>query len=94
MLGGGAQTWLQSGSLRNHPAHSAVNAPALLTGICCALLAVSQTAGIFFQPSFMTSADSAGPALLVPLLQILSLGLSAAAVTNYVQSVSPSCSFL
>jgi hypothetical protein len=32
------------------------------------------------------SADSAGPALLGPLFQILSLGLSAAAVTNYVQS--------
>lgn len=47
-----------------------------------------QTAGIFFQTSFLTSADSAGVPLLGPLMQILSLGLSAAAVTNYVQSVS------
>lgn len=46
----------------------------------------TQTAEIFFQKSFLMSADSAGPALLGPLFQILSLGLSAAAVTNYVQS--------
>jgi len=54
----------------------------------CGLFVLLQTAGIFFQPSFLTSADTAGAPLLGPLMQILSLGLSAAAVTNYVQSVS------
>ena len=50
--------------------------------------AALQVSEIFFQHSFLTSADTAGPSLLGPLMSILSLGLSGAAVTNYVQSVS------
>lgn len=56
---------------------------------CLCLCAThAQTSEIFFQHTFLTSIDTAGPSLLGPLTQILSLGLSAAAVTNYVQSVS------
>jgi uncharacterized membrane protein len=47
----------------------------------------NQVASIFFQPSFLLSSGSAGATLLVPLLQLLALGLSGAAVTNYIQSV-------
>jgi hypothetical protein len=46
----------------------------------------AQAAEVGFLHSFLTSPASAGPLLLGPLYQILSLGLSAAAVTNYVQS--------
>lgn len=45
-----------------------------------------QAAEVGFLKTFLMSPASSGPLLLAPLYQILSLGLSAAAVTNYVQS--------
>lgn len=47
-----------------------------------------QASSLLFNQSFITG--SAVP-LLLPLMRILSLGYSAAAVTNYVQSVSAVC---
>jgi len=48
---------------------------------------VLQTASFLFKPGFL-AAGGASSALLEPLLRILSLGWSSAAVTNYVQGVS------
>lgn len=56
----------------------------------CAMLppfTVLQTASFLFKPGFL-AAGGASSALLEPLLRILSLGWSSAAVTNYVQGVS------
>jgi hypothetical protein len=50
------------------------------------LLLLLQAAKVLVQPAFLSGPDDAG--LIVPVMQILSLGLSAAAVTNFVQSVS------
>jgi hypothetical protein len=48
-----------------------------------------QTASFLFKPEFL-AAGGASSALLEPLMRILSLGWSSAAVTTYVQGVSHS----
>ena len=52
----------------------------------CVLICALQAAEVGFQHSFLTSTYSAGPLLLGALYPLLSLGLSASAVANYVQS--------
>lgn len=53
---------------------------------CCCCRALPQTASILFKPEFL-AAGGASSSLLEPLMRILSLGWSSAAVTNYVQGV-------
>lgn len=52
-----------------------------------ALATLLQVAAFLFKPGFL-AAGGASSALLEPLMRILSLGWSSAAVTNYVQGVS------
>jgi hypothetical protein len=52
------------------------------------LLLLPQTAALLFKPEFL-AAGGAGSALIGPVMRILSLGWSSAAVTNYVQGVNP-----
>eukprot|EP00775_Hariotina_reticulata_P007828 gene7828-8025_t len=70
----------------NSPLVYVANAAILAGAAGIAAASPEWAAKVVVQPGFLAGPDGAG--LIAPIVQILSLGLSAAAVTNYVQSVS------
>jgi hypothetical protein len=82
------QTWVLQMSVQHTVQQALHRLPAHLPVVLLLLLLLpSQTAGILFKPEFL-AAGGAASSLILPLMQILSLGWSAAAVTNFVQGVS------
>ncbi|KAF6255213.1 hypothetical protein COO60DRAFT_1641700 [Scenedesmus sp. NREL 46B-D3] len=68
----------------NNPTVYSINTAVLAVAAGLAASNPQLAAGILFKPSFL-AAGGASSSLILPLMQILSLGWSAAAVTNFVQ---------